>query len=455
MDLLGLGSSRDSMGYRSQTLEEGRGIVDVRIGEAEPGSGTRFANGRSIVDTPAILAIVKEDRRIRQAEVHLVKPGDDIRLVHVLDVVQPVARMGGRNQNLFPGILSPPGDIGLGPVMRINGLKVTVLGVVPVVDSFFTQQEGILEMAGRGAELSPLSRDPHVVLDLAVDPGTGPMAAAEAYRNAALRVARHIGESAGGGAHREVTLPDTAPAAAATSHRGRPLRLIHICEVSAFGSLFDTLIVGRSARDLLPTIVSPRAMAAGAVVSADYHYAGQRNYTCYYQSNPVEAAVAGAVPGGFEFLGTVVLPVGGDDTKKRTGAAFAAHIAELSGAEGAVVTAVAGGNAHLDVMFAVRECERRGIPTVLSIVEMAGPTGSDPGMVDTVPEADLMVSTGNREELVLLPPPGSVLGGTNLLDGPPEEGGGNSAAGELRVPLRTIVGSNNQMGAWRIGATLS
>lgn len=441
------------MDDRSQTLEAAKGVVDVRIGEAERGSGTRFANGRSIIDAAEIVAIVEEDRRIRQAEVHLVKPGDDVRLVHVLDVVQPIARMDG-SQNVFPGILSPPGDIGMGPVLRINGLKVTVLGLVPVVDSFFAQQEGILEMAGRGAELSSLSRDPHVVLDLAVDPGTGPMAAAEAYRNAALRVARHIGESATGG-DRGAVLPDTAPAAGLAGDQGRPPRVIHICEVSAFGSLFDTLIVGRSARDILPTILSPRAMAAGAVVSADYHYAGQRNYTCYYQSNPVEDAVAGAVPGGFEFLGTVVLPVGVDDTKKRAGAAFAAHLAELSGAEGAIVTAVAGGNAHLDVMFAVRECERRGIPTVLSIVEMAGPTGADPGMVDTVPEADLMVSTGNREELVLLPPPGSVLGGTNLLDGPREESGGKSAAGELQVPLRTIVASNNQMGAWRIGATLS
>ena len=194
---------------------------------------------------------------------------------------------------------------------------------------------------------------------------------------------------------------------------------------------------------------------AGAVVSADYHYAGQRNYTCYYQSNPVEKAVGEFAGEEIDFVGTVLLPVGGDDTKKQTGAAFAAHLAELCDAEGAVVTAVAGGNAHLDVMFAVRECERRGIPTALSIVEMADLAGGDPGMVDTVPEANLMVSTGNREAQALLPARGTVLGGTNLLDGPEEESGGARAAGELRVPLRAIVASNNEMGAWRIGGILS
>lgn len=450
-----IGPPGGEIGDEARWMRAAREIVDIETCGAVVGSGTRLTNGRLMVDPTELAAMVEEDRRIRAARVHVVQPGDDVRLVHVLDVVQPIARMNGGKQSVFPGILAPPGEIGMGPVLRVNGIKVTVLGVIPAVDSFFTQQEGILEMSDRSADLSPLTHEPHVVLDLIADPDLEPMAAAESYRNAALVVARYIGEVAAGNGHREGVLADVPSVSAPVSRPGRPLRLIHICEVSAFGSLFDTLIVGRSARGMLPTILSPHAMAGGAVVSADYHYAGQRNYTCYYQANPVENAIKAAVPGRFEFLGTVVLPVGGDDTKKRAGAAFAAHLADLSGAEGAVITAVAGGNAHLDVMFAVRECERRNIPTVLSIVEMAGPTGADPGMVDTVPEADLMVSTGNREELVLLPPPGSVLGGDHLLDGPQDESGGEDATGELRVPLRTIVASNNEMGAWRIGATLS
>jgi glycine reductase len=124
-------------------------------------------------------------------------------------------------------------------------------------------------------------------------------------------------------------------------------------------------------------------------------------------------------------------------------------------ADGAIITAVAGGNAHLDVMFAVRECERRGIRSVLSLVEMAGPAGNDPGMVDTVPEADLIISTGNREELISLPAMDSVIGGSALFEGPPEESGGASSAGDLIVPLRAIVAVNNEMGAWKVGAQLS
>lgn len=431
------------------------GIVDVGLAGVDTGSRTCLVDGRLILDPSALALVVEKDGRIEQARVHLVQPGDDVRLVHVLDVVQPISRMGGGSQAVFPGILTSAGQLGRGPVLRINGVKVTVLGVIPAIDSFFTQQEGVLEMRDGSADLSPLTREPHVVLELSVDPDMEPATAAEAYRTAALRVARHIGEMVADQPSLEKVLENSQPRPDSDQVHANSLRLMHICEVSAFGSLFDTLIAGRSARDMLPTTLSPLAMAGGAVVSADYHYAGQRNYTCYYQSNPVEESVASVGAGGFEFLGTILLPVGRDDTKKTTGAAFAAQLAQLAGAQGAVVSAVAGGNAHLDVMYAVRECERRGIPTVLSIVEMAGSTGADPGMVDTVPEADLMVSTGNREEPILLPPTGSVIGGTRLLDGPEDESGGMDAGGELRVPLRTIVGSNNQMGAWRIGATLS
>ena len=428
-----------------------RDIVDLDVDVVELGTGTRLENGRLTLDTTEVAAALEGDERIEQALIHVAQPGDDVRLVHVLDVLQPATQLNGENPGVFPGILAPAGQIGKGRVVRLNGVNVTVLGVIPEVDSFLTQQEGILDMSDDLADLSPLTRVPHVVLELAAEPGLEPAAAAEAYRNAALRAASFIGDRAAEG----IDSPSGTSAPSRAENSARRLRFIHICEVSSFGTLFDTLIMGRSALGILPTLMSPRALAGGAVVSADYHYAGQRNYTCYYQSNPVEKAVAGFAGGEIEFLGTVVLPVGGDDAQKQSGAAFAAHLAEQCDADGAVVTAVAGGNAHLDVMFAVRECERRGIPTALSIVEMADLSGGDPGMVDTVPEADLMVSTGNREAPTLLPARGTVFGGTNLLDGPEEESGGARAAGELRVPLRMIVASNNEMGAWRIEGTLS
>ena len=427
------------------------GIVDFNVKTVELGIGTRFERDRLILDLGELKALLEEDRRIEHGSAYLIQPGDDVRLVHVLDVVQPAARLNSEQGGAFPGILSAPGQVGRGSVLRVSGVNVTLLGVIPAVDSFFTQQEGILDMGSDTADLSPLSREPHIVLELEADTDIEPMSAAEAYRNAALRIADYIGRraadqfDAGENISQSILTDDSKPS----------VRVIHICEVSAFGSLFDTIVVGRSAMDMLPTLVSPQAMAAGAIVSADYHYAGQRNYTRFYQSNPVQNATAEFDLAGVEFLGTVILPVGGNNTKKQTGAAFAAHLAEHCGAQGAVVTAVAGGNAHLDAMFAVRECEQRGISAVLSIVEMAGRTGADPGMVDTVPEADLIVSTGNREASSVLPRRGSVLGGLNLLDGPDDEGGGANAAGELCVPLRTIVASNNEMGAWRIGAISS
>lgn len=411
------------------------------------GSPGSLRDGTLTVDIRALEEIVCDDEKIAGCEVTLVQPGQSTRMVHVLDSLRPVCSVEGPGRGAFPGLVSDSTSIDLHDAVELGNVLVTAIGHVPAVDSFLTQQEGILDMAGPGAELSPLADRAHVALAMVAVEGTSSADTSNSFRKAAARVAEHLAALAlVDGAGSPEPLPETPSTSAS--------RIVHICEVSAFGEMFTTLVAGRSVIGMLPVVVSASAMRAGAVVSADYHYAGQRNYTCYYQRNPVAEAVS-TLTSEAMLAGTILLPVGLDNRAKSHGAAYSAHLAAAMGADGAVITAVAGGNAHLDVMFAVRECEKRGIRSALSLVEMAGPDGADPGMVDTVPEADLIVSTGNREELIALPAIADVIGGRVLLDGPPEEGGGADSDGDLLVPLRTIVGANNEMGAWKVGALLS
>lgn len=417
------------------------------VQSVEMGAKESFQDGKLIVDASAIEVLVLEDPAVARCHVVLAKPGEETRLVHVLDSFRPVCAVDGPGTGAFPGVISDASTLDVIDLVELDNVLVTMVGHVPPVDSFLTQQEGILDMTGPGAVLSPMGDKPHLVLEMAGAEGVPSGETSAAFRKAAMRVAEHLASlalRADGGA--------SVPSQASASD-GERKRFAHICEVSAFGEMFNTLLVGASVIGMLPLVVSESAMRAGAVVSADYHYAGQRNYSCFYQRNPVADAIDAAP--GVELAGTILLPVGGNDLLKTRGAAYAAHLAASVGAEGAIITAVAGGNAHLDVMFAVRECEKRGIRSALSLVEMAGPDGMDPGMVDTVPEADLIISTGNREALVTLPPMRDVIGGSSLFDGPVEEGGGSPSSGNLTVPLRAIVGVNNEMGAWRLGALLS
>jgi glycine reductase len=403
------------------------------------------------VDVEEIERLARAGQHVSSCRVTLVKPGDRVRMVHVLDAVRPICSTKGRLQGAFPGLLSPPSTIGAGgDIIDLNGVLVTTVGCIPPVDSFLKQQEGILDMTGPGAALSPLAEQFHVVLELEPKPGAPSSEVAMSFRRVAAATSELLASTAFG------VVPDSVRPGRGGEASPTALRLAHICEVSAFGSMFDTLVGGRSVIGSLPTPVSLSALDSGLVVSADYHYAGQRNLTCHYQRNPIAEAIS-KLFGQDEVIltTTILLPVGRSDAEKEAGAAYAAHLAGTYGADGAVVTAVAGGNAHLDVMFAVRACERQGIKAALSLVEMAGPGGADPGMVDTVPEADLLVSTGNREQLVDLPEFDRVLGGSHLFEGPVEEGAGAQAVGVLRVPMRALIGVNNEMGAWTVGATAS
>jgi glycine reductase len=419
-----------------------------RVNRVESGGATGYDRGVLTIDVAELVEVAERDPRVRRCRVETVRPGDPVRLIHVLDSVRPVCSSEGTNRGAFPGLVSPVSTAHRSNTIDLDGVMVTAVGMIPAVDSFLTQQEGILDLDGPGARLSPLAEVEHVVLHLEAMDDTPSAEVADAFRRATMLVAERLAATAIGAEEGEPR------AGRSGSPDQGAIRLVHICEVSAFGKMFDTLVMGKSAMGTLPTPVSLPFLDAGGVVSADYHYAGQRNLTCFYQRSPIAEAVSAHSP-QTRLVGTILLPVGGDNQEKERGAAFASHLASALAADGALITAVAGGNAHLDVMFAVRECEKRGIRSALSLVEMAGPLGSDPGMVDTLPEADLIISTGNREQIVALPPIEQVLGGSVLLDGPAEEGGGADARGNIEVPLRSIVGVNNEMGAWTLGARAS
>ena len=98
------------------------------------------------------------------------------------------------------------------------------------------------------------------------------------------------------------------------------------------------------------------------------------------------------------FLG-VVVGRGWQDTqflKERQGWMMA-RVARLMGAQIAIVSADmsgTGGNNTIDFMQTIKACEHMGLQTVAILQESGNPDGSDPTLVDYVPEADALVSVG-------------------------------------------------------------
>jgi len=81
----------------------------------------------------------------------------------------------------------------------------------------------------------------------------------------------------------------------------------------------------------------------------------------------------------------------------------------MLGAQGAVVTWDAGGNEFIEVMRAIQACERLGIKTVFMTSEDDATDGA-PTMLEPLPEADAIVSTGFFKNATLRVPTTPAVG---------------------------------------------
>jgi glycine reductase len=371
---------------------------------------------------------------VEGADVQVVRPGEPVRVTHVLDAVEPRIRPDGRAA--FPA----EGKAGEGRTNRLDGVVILSCLDFAAEERPLHEQESIVDLAGPGAEFTPFARETCVVLTFY--PGEAGNEHAEgAARETTLRVAEELARP---------TL-DAEPATVESFELGAGdedlPRVAALIQLSDLGPLYHLFVYGTPAGQAgLPRVVDPAELLDGAVTSGEYHWAAMRNPTIFFQRNALVRSLYAEHGKRLRFAG-VVLMRGYEQSaadKQRAAEAAAARAQELS-ADGVVITTDAGGNSHTDVMLTCRACERADIRTTVILAEETDPESTRPILTDWVPEADSIVSTGNLEELVEEWKPERVLGGETLLDG--------TAAGNAGpIPVRNYLGAANQMGQLSLGA---
>ncbi|ATW27215.1 glycine/sarcosine/betaine reductase component B subunit [Candidatus Formimonas warabiya] len=407
-------------------------VKEVAIGEK-----AGWTDGRLDINLDDVRTQIMKDAHVKQVCFDLVHPGESTRVIHVLDVIQPRVKADG--SPCFPGFLAPSNSGGQGVTNVLEGLLVASCAQVEGANPLFTPKEGIIDMGCPGADLSPFAGSHLFVLKLEFLDGLGDEDLAQSINLAGFRAATVLA----GITLREIPARQQVLDSRVISPNLPGVGVV--MQLGGEGPLHDTYIAGHSVTGMLPLLTRYEKLADGMVVANNFTYASQRNYTCLYQQNMLlESLLARADEVA---LRGVILTRGysqSRDSKLRM-AGLAAEIADASEVEGVIVTTEGAGNAHIDTMLTCQECEKRGLHTVILLNEMSDTNGNDPGFIDFVPEADAIVSVGNREEIIELPPVDQVVGGT-LLEGK------ILAAGEIKVPLRDICGATNEMGAWRNGA---
>lgn len=387
------------------------------------------------VDADRIRALAAAEEALEGVDVEVVGPGEPVRITHVLDAVEPRIRPDGRAA--FP----TEGKAGEGRTNRLAGVAVIPCLDFPGEERPLHEQEGIIDCAGPGAEVTPFGATTNVVLTFRPVAGAGHVAIDSAVRNVTLAVAELLAEP---------TL-DAEPAEVERFELGAPVgglpRLAAIVQLSDLGQLYIQYVYGVPAgRAGLPRAFDPTELLDGAVTCGEYHWASMRNPTIFSQQNALVRALCREHGRRLNFAG-LVLVRGYEQTAadKQHAAEAAARLARELGADGAIITTDAGGNSHTDTMLTCRACERAGVRTAVIVSEQADPTSTGTGLVDWVPEADCIVSVGNSEDPVPAWTPERVLGGGFLLDGTPAREAG---------PIKTqdYLGATNQLGQLDLSA---
>jgi glycine reductase len=379
--------------------------------------------------------LLPDEVTVEGVEVEIVRPGEPVRVTHVLDAVEPRARPDGRAA--FP----TEGKAGEGRTNRLDGVIVLSCLDFAAEERPLHEQESIVDLAGPGAAYTPFAAETCVVLTFR-PLGGGRNEESEAFaRRKTLEIAALLAEPTLAAEPRSI---ETLELGEVDEDLPRVAALI---QLSDLGPLYTQYVYGEPAGQAgLPRAIDPAELLDGALTCGEYHWAAMRNPTVFFQRNTLVRSLYSEHGQRVNFAGVVLMrgyEQSADD--KQRAAEAAAEVAGRLGAEGVVITTDAGGNSHTDVMLTCRACERAGIRTTVVLAEETDPESTRPILTDWVPEADSIVSTGNLEELIEPWKPERVLGGDTLLDG-------TDAANAGPIPVRNYLGAANQMGQLALGA---
>ncbi|HEY7586502.1 MAG TPA: glycine/sarcosine/betaine reductase component B subunit [Candidatus Deferrimicrobiaceae bacterium] len=420
-------------------------------------SPTRLENGKLFINIDELTGLLRSDPNIRDVRMAIARPGESVRIIPVKDIIEPrLSLVPG--YPVFPGVLSAwdPDANGIpsGEIVSLSGMVVTTVG------SIVGFQEGLIDMSGPGARYSHFSKKHHLVLDVTVKEGMGRHEHEKTIRLAGLKASNYIAGSVmknppSTDIRETLFNPDYPPPSASPSRaggKGRP-RIAYLYMLQSQGLLHDTYYCGVDVKTMLPRRIVPTEVLFGAIVSGNCVSACDKNTTYHHQNNPIVLELLRRHETDWDFVGCVITNENVTLADKQRSSTLAAELIASFSPDGVIVSKEGFGNPDADLMMNCSKIEAHGIKTVLLTDEFAGQAGASQSLVDGHPKADAIVSTGNANEVVVLPPLEKVIGDDRVIT---ELAGGSSKCrlpdGSIAIELQAIIGSTNQLGFERISS---
>ena len=372
-------------------------------------NGTLRVNRKEMEDL-----VLREDENdnIASVTLEIVKPGENTRIVHLLDTLQVGVKVEGEG-SFLPGQLTDPVTCGSGKTHLISNLAVMECAELPWAgkSALLYPREAIVDMTGPAAGYSPFSETFNLIVRMEMNTGASDVEYDNAVRNAGIRCVRYLGEVIRNLEPDESEVFDfDAPV-----DPGLP-KIAYVTQCQNQGTYSNTYLYGWDVHNIAPVRLSPTEMMDGCIVSGNYVWPCFKIPTYIQVNMPVIMELSRMHGKTCNFVG-VIFDRGHNNShfEKQRVANIAANQVRLLGADGVVISWEGGGNAATDAMLTLQTCENWGIKAVPFTFEFGGPDGTEGILlVDDVPEAGYVVSTGSIEKPTTIPKVERVVGGDRL-----------------------------------------
>lgn len=372
------------------------------------GDRTFFKNGILTINKEEAIQYIREDEHITECDIEIAKPGDSIRIVPVKEAAEPRAKTDGRPA--FPGVTGDVVQVGDG---RTNCLKgVSVLGVGQHWGSF---GDGIIDMSGEGAKLTHFSSLINICLVIDTDElfeRREQQKKNHAIRWATHRLAEYLALCIGDEKEDELVTYELDSIRKRDAAVEELPSIVYVMQpqsqMEEMG--YNALLYGWDLNHFIPTLVHPNEVLDGAMIDGSFMPCSSKWSTFDYQNNPTITRLYEEHGKTLNFLGVIMSNLNVSLEQKQRSAQAVAKLANIIGADGAILAEEGYGNPDADFIACFVELEKAGVKTVGMTNECTGRDGKSQPLVVLDELADAIVSTGNVSELIELPAMDHVIG---------------------------------------------
>ena len=372
-------------------------VKDIQFGEK-----TSFADGVLTVNCEEAIAEMNKENRLKNITLYIARPGDSTRIVPVKTTAAVRFRPDGRPA--FPGYTGQTQMAGSGVSYAMDGMCVVAAGI-------HSRQgmNGMIDMSGPGAELSPYSRLLNLVFVAEnADPAEDiPFMDNVHYMKASCYLAEYLGKALDGQTPESWETYEWEPCR--DNELPRVAFFMQQCNIPKW--LNGTSYYGYELNGIPTTIVQPLEWLDGALTGDGGSLPANGLRTTYsFLNAPIIKRLLREHGKTINLVCTVLIghvePV---DDKQRVANMYVS-LAKTLGLDAVIEMESHCGNVDVDFMMTMGGLERAGIKTVGIFAENVGRDGRNPGKTYTDGAADALVSTGNACQVYELPAMETVLG---------------------------------------------